>query len=123
MEHQLWSRLEAELRRLAPRWHPRYGQFSDAEIVRVYYWAVLHDRPTGWACDKQNWPPHARRRALPSPSTMSRRLRRPAVVALLDALDRAVLQPAGPPSLVHRLDGKPLPIGGCSKDRQAGYGR
>ncbi len=54
---------------------------------------------------------------------MSRRLRSPAVVALLEAIDRAVLGPAPTPPLVHLLDGKPLPIGGCSKDRQAGYGR
>jgi hypothetical protein len=53
---------------------------------------------------------------------MSRRLRSPSVVALLDALERRVTQPAGP-GLFWMIDGKPLPIGGCSKDRQAGYGR
>ena len=45
----------------------------------------------------------------------------PSVVPLLDALE----QRSSPqrPGLFWMIDGKPLPIGGCSKDRQAGYGR
>ena len=46
----------------------------------------------------------------------------PAVVALLEALERRVTAPKEP-GLFWMIDGKPLPIGGCSKDRQAGYGR
>ena len=53
---------------------------------------------------------------------MSRRLRSPSVVALLKALERRVIAPKKP-GLFWTLDGKPLPIGGCSKDRQAGYGK
>jgi len=53
---------------------------------------------------------------------MSRRLRQPAVVALLNALEKRVVAPQQP-GLFWVIDGKPLPIGGCSKDRQAGYGR
>jgi len=49
-------------------------------------------------------------------------LRSPSVVALLDALDRRVLAPKET-GRFWMIDGKPLPIGGCSKDRQAGYGR
>lgn len=122
MEHQLWSEVQARIARLAP---PKsvHCDYSDADIARTYYWAVLHDRPTCWACDRKNWPLHDRRRPLPPPWTMSRRLRCPSVAALLEALDRDVLGPAGDPPLLHRLDGKPLPIGGCSQDRQAGYGR
>jgi DDE family transposase len=122
MEHQLWSEVQALIRELA-RPGPGRCDYSDSTIARTYYWAVLHDRPTAWACDPKNWPPHARRQALPPPWTMSRRLRSPSVVALLEALDRALLRPASNPPLVHLLDGKPLPIGGCSTDRQAGYGR
>src|SRR5438128_8502748 len=50
------------------------------------------------------------------------RLRSPSVVARLDALDRRVVAPKQP-WLFCMIYGKPLPIGGCSKDRQAGYGR
>jgi hypothetical protein len=44
------------------------------------------------------------------------------VVALLDALEQRVVAPTEP-GLFWMMDGKPLVIGGCSKDRQAGYGR
>jgi hypothetical protein len=100
---------------------PRFG-FGDRDIVLVYYWSVICDRPTSWACQRRNWPPHLRKRPLPSPATMSRRLRSPSVVALLDQLERRLIAPKEP-GLYWILDGKPLPVGGCSKDRQAGYGK
>jgi hypothetical protein len=53
---------------------------------------------------------------------MSRRLRSASVIALLDALERRVTAPIHP-HLYWMIDGKPLAISGCSKDRQAGYGR
>jgi hypothetical protein len=53
---------------------------------------------------------------------MSRRLRSQSVVALLNALERQVTAPSHP-NLYWMVDGKPLVISGCSKDRQAGYGR
>src|SRR5436305_2028377 len=122
MEHQLWKAIVAVLLTLdKPRTSTAFD-FSDEDIVKVYYWSVICDRPTSWACLKKNWPIHLRKRPLPCPATMSRRLRSPAVVALLDALERRVTAPKEP-GLFWLLDGKPLPIGGCSKDRQAGYGR
>jgi len=122
MEHQLWKAIVAVLVSLdKPRTKTSFD-FSDQRVAEVYYWAVIHDRPTSWACRKENWPIHLRRRPLPSPATMSRRLRQASVVALLDALERRVVAPKGP-GLFWMVDGKPLPIGGCSKDRQAGYGR
>jgi hypothetical protein len=96
--------------------------FSDEDIVRVYYWAVIHDRPICWACEPRNWPLQYRRMALPSDTTMSRRQRTPHVIRLLDAVEQRVTKPAGT-GLYWMIDGKPLVIGGCSKDRQAGYGK
>jgi len=122
MEHQLWKAIVAVLATLAKPPTPTRFDFSDADIVQIYYWSVICDRPTSWACRKKNWPIHLRKRPLPSPATMSRRLRSAAVVALLDALERRVLAPQEP-GLYWMIDGKSLPIGGCSKDRQAGYGR
>jgi Transposase DDE domain len=122
MEHQLLKEIVALLATLdKPRTPTRFA-FSDEEIVRVYYWAVICDRPSSWACRKEHWPIHLRKRPLPSQPTLSRRLRSPAVVALLDALEHRLTAPKGP-GLFWLLDGKPLPIGGCSKDRQAGYGQ
>jgi hypothetical protein len=122
MEHQLWSSIVAILATFNKSRKPTVCDFSDEEIVKVYYWSVICDRPTSWACSQRNWPLHLRKRKLPSPATMSRRLRWPSVIALLDALERRVVAPQKP-GLFWIIDGKPLPIGGCSKDRQAGYGK
>ena len=122
MEGQLWSLMVAVLATIDKRRKRASQDFSDEEIVRVFYWSVIHDRPISWACQRRNWPLHLRRRPLPSNTTMSRRLRSPSVVALLDALERRVSAPSRP-HLYWVIDGKPLAISGCSKDRQAGYGR
>ncbi len=122
MEHQLWKAIVAVLAALDKPRTPTRFTFTDERIVGVYYWSVICDRPTSWACRTEHWPLHLRRRPLPSPSVMSRRLRSPSVVALLGALERRVTAPKGP-GLFWMIDGKPLPIGGCSKDRQAGYGK
>jgi len=122
MEHQLYQSIVAVLATLDKPRTPLRFDFADEVIVKVYYWSVICDRPTSWACRQQNWPLHLRKRPLPCPATMSRRLRSPSVVALLDALERRVVAPKEP-GLFWMIDGKPLPIGGCSKDRQAGFGR
>lgn len=122
MEGQLWSAILMVLARVDKRRKMARETFSDEEIVKVFYWAVIHDRPVSWACRWQSWPPHAWRRALPSDTTMSRRQRSAHVIALLSAVERHVTRPAQS-GLFWMIDGKPLPIGGCSKDRQAGYGK
>ena len=122
MEHQLWKAIVALLSSLGKSRKRRIKDYNDHDIVKVFYWAVIHDRPTAWACQAQHWPIHLRRGRLPSPGTMSRRLRTATVVALLDILERRVAAPKEP-GLFWIIDGKPLVIGGCSKDRQAGYGR
>ncbi len=66
MEHQLWKAIVAVLGTLAKPPTPTRFDFSDADIVQVYYWSVLCDRPTRWACRKKNWPIHLRKRPLPS---------------------------------------------------------
>ena len=122
MEHQLWKAIVGILITLGKGRRATAFDYSDEDIVKTYYWSVIHDRPVCWACSRRNWPIHLRKKKLPSPTTMSRRLRTPSVVTLLDALEQRVLAPKQP-HLFWMIDGKPLPIGGCSKDRQAGYGR
>jgi hypothetical protein len=123
MEHQLFKAIVALLASFGkPRFDPR-EDFTDHDIVRVFYWAVIHDRPVAWALQRCHWPPHlCRGLALPSDTTMSRRLASPSVRELLTRLEERVVRPTGT-GLYWMIDGKPLPIGGCSKDRQAGYGR
>src|SRR5262249_23121325 len=122
MEHQLWKAIVALLLVVAKSPTPARFDFSDEDIVKVFYWSVIWDRPTSWACQRNHWPVHLRKRRLPSPATMSRRLRMPSVIALLDALCQRVVAPTEP-GLYWMIDGKPLPISGCTKDRQAGYGK
>lgn len=122
MEHQLWKAISAVLKTLGKPRQRRANAFTDHDLVAVSYWAVIHDRPQRWACHREHWPLPLQRRPLPAPGTLSRRLRTPSVVALLDVLERRVLAPKQP-GLFWMIDGKPLAVGGCSKDRQAGYGR
>ena len=42
---------------------------------------------------------------------------------LWERMEHEVLQPDDRKQLLWLLDGKPLVISGCSKDRQSGYGR
>jgi hypothetical protein len=93
MEHQLWKAIVAVLLTLDHCPTPTRFDFSDEDIVKVYYWSVIGDRPTAWACQRRNWPIHLRKRPLPSAATMSRRLRSPSVIALLGALERRVIAP------------------------------
>jgi hypothetical protein len=131
MERELWKkvyRLVESLSRSRPRTRVR---FSDRVIVLVALRAGLCDRTIRWACDGRNWT-RLRPRRLPSESTMSRRLRTASVRALLDAIEahlRTIAEerfaPGGvvPGSLVKIADGKPLPVGGHSKDPDARNGR
>jgi len=122
MEYQLWLSIMAVLTSLDKAPKPTNKDFSDEDIVKVHFWSVVHDRPISWACQARHWPLHRRRLPLPSPATMSRRLRHPSVLALLNALERRVVAPTNP-GLYWIIDGKPLVIGAASKDHQAGYGR
>jgi hypothetical protein len=122
MESELWSLVYHLVVRLARGQRPRGAMYQDAEIVGVYLWAVLHDRPVLWACQRRNWPICWRRRPLPTPSTMSRRLRRPAVRRLLQEAERH-LRPCCGSRWCQWIDAKPLPVGGASQDRHARAGR
>ena len=123
MERQLWKSILEVLRSVdKPRYNTR-DTFSPQAIVKVWMWAVIHDRPVSWACRAENWPPYERKVQLPSNSTMSRRLRSQAIRYLLKQIEQRVLRTTDSNSLVWMIDGKPLVISGCSKDRQAGYGR
>lgn len=121
MEREIWQRIVAALKRVPPT-RPRNAVYTDSQIMAIYLWSVLHDRPVSWACDRRNWPMQAWRRSLPDQSTMSRRLNRIDTRHMLEALmDR--LEPIEREALVLRLDGKPLPIAKHSEDHQATIGR
>jgi hypothetical protein len=99
-------------------------QFADAIILTVAAWAIVHDRPTCWACQRRHWPRHWHWLGLPSPKTMSQRLPTPGVQLLLEQVLYRVLAASALAGfcLSRRIDSKPLPVGPFSKDRDARRG-
>src|SRR5437899_2259042 len=120
MEHAQWKMIEAIVRRLAlPRPCDRY-RFSDSDIALAALWACYHEKPMAWVARRSSWPVY-HRRALPSASTLCRRMRTAPVLRLLEAI-RSELEQAGPPGLVHIIDGKILRVAKHSIDTQATRG-
>jgi Transposase DDE domain len=122
MERKLWTELYPIVVAVCQRIsHPKVV-FTDRWILLAYFWAVIHDRPTSWACQRLNWPDDLCPAQLPSQPTMSRRLRTPHIQwALALILEQWRADPAA--SLLKCIDAKPLPVGGASKDPDAHWGR
>lgn len=99
----------------------RLQDFFDWEIVGVYLWAVIHDRPTVWACDAKNWPKDLWNGKLPSQPCRSRRLGTTEVQRVLALMEKRLTdgQQAG---LLFFVDGKPMLVGSHSKDPDAAWG-
>jgi hypothetical protein len=121
MESELYREVYQLVMKIANGRKILKATFFDAEIVLTYLWAVLHDRPIYWACKKKNWPIYYRRKPLPTPSTMTRRLRRQGVQNLLKEVEQNFIKKFHP-NLCRWIDAKPLPIGRHSKDKQSGFG-
>jgi hypothetical protein len=125
MERELWPLLYRTVRAVARDFSQKYVQISGWVLVVTMLWAALHDRPVSWACDRAHWATtRLRPLHLPSPATMSRRAYGVSVGFLWHAVEQSLRTlSTQTPALIAFLDGKPLPVGGCSKDRQARYGR
>lgn len=124
MEDQLWSALYPLIQLEGNRRTRRKRvQFTDAAILAVACWAILHDRPMSWGCCRCNWPAKFTS-DLPSAATMSRRLRSLSLWLLLEQVfcRLLALDAATQGCLCRRVDSKPLPVGGFSKDRDARRG-
>jgi len=96
--------------------------FSDRWIALIYLWSVVNDRPRCWALQPHHWPDGLGPAQLPSEATLSRRLKRPAVAALLAAVE-AELASDPNAALLKVIDAKPLPVGSMSKDPDARWGQ
>ncbi len=121
MEGQVWAIVRRFLR-VAQEVSGRFS-YSNGEILAVVLWAVLHDRPMVWACQAEHWPEEQRPRRLPHPSTISRRYR---CVELQDEalrIHEAVACVLGMADRYAVIDGRPLLVGGYSKDPDARSGR
>ena len=122
MERELWKRISEAITAVDRRVTNVCYTHSMGRIMRVYPWAVLHDRPVYWACRRENWRGVRPPRALPHQSRMSRRLRQEdtreflaEVIARFHRTDR--------PDLLKFVDGKPLPVSRHSEDPDARFGR
>lgn len=126
MERELFDWLRRRLRRLGRRRQDRRQVYTDATILEVYLWSVIHDRPVSWACVPAHWPPGVRRGPLPSQSCVSRRLACAGVRRLLARLDRAVrtrVRELFGVGLSCSIDGHALLVAAHSRDREARWGR
>lgn len=121
MESELYRKVYQLVIKIANGRTIKRATFCDADIVLTYIWAVLHDRPIYWACNRKNWPIYYRRKPLPTAATMTRRLRKKGVRDLFKEIEQSLINHF-PPSLCRWIDAKPLPIGGASKDRQSAFG-
>jgi len=123
MDQDQWRIILSHVRRIAaalPKPSKRF-EFSDTLIVGMYLWAVSHDRPMVWACDKRHYNQTFRPRQLPSVSQFHRRVRTRRVHLILQRL-HDVLGGTLCPTALLCVDGKPLPVGHATKDPDARVG-
>lgn len=122
MERELWKAhylLAASLDKRWVRW-----RYSTAEIVAVYFWAVVHDRPTSWAAQSGQWPDDLRPESLPQQSTLSRRLKQADSVELMTAVEQRLILLIGlGKHSIHVKDGKAGAVSPISQDPDAAWGR
>lgn len=124
MERELWPVLYRTVRAVAGNFSQKYVQIPGWVILLTVLWAALHDRPLRWASDPDNWKStRLRLPRLPSPATLSRRADSVGLGLLWRAVQERFRASNPPAAWLSFLDGKPLPVGGCTKDRDARYGR
>jgi hypothetical protein len=122
MDSELWRLIYHTALDVSKEFFRRGVRHSDRVIVLTYVWAALHDRPVSWACRTAHWPGREQWAALPSPATLSRRLRTASAWNFFVALHRRLSPPLGP-QWCRWIDARPLPIGGSSQDGDARVGR
>jgi hypothetical protein len=121
MEGRIFQFLCTHIRTLGKTHSFKGKHFGDATIVITYLWAVLWGRPVSWACRRENWPQTFDWGHLPSPSTMSRRLRTVGVLSLIEQVQSALTE-SFESGLCKLIDSKPLTVSVYSKDHDARIG-
>jgi len=122
MERELWPELYRAVKEVGKLVRQKGVRYQPWVIALVYLWAAIHERPVAWACVASHWSTtRLRPWALPSESTMSRRVYRVAMGVFWKRLEDHVRQ-TGYRGLLSFVDGKPLVVGNSSKDRDARVG-
>jgi hypothetical protein len=122
MERKLWKGLYSLVEKHWKIPGTRFVVYSDRWIVLIYFWSVIHDRPRCWALQACSWPKGVGPLQFPDGSTLSRRLRRPAITTILKAIE-ADLGEDPQATLIKIVDAKPMPVGSMSKDPEARWGQ
>jgi len=125
MDRALWKQILRAVRS-ADRVVPRTGRrafFRDQQIVKMYLWAVWHDRPLCWACDRSHYSTLYRPKQLPSVSQFCRRVKQRRITQMLAGVHEYLTHREEPVKLGF-FDGKPLPVSDYSRDPDArdGFG-
>ena len=126
MDRELWASVVRAIRDAAGRvgWNGgrRRPVYPNRLIVAMYAWSVWHDRPLCWACRRGSYGALFRPRRLPSVSQFSRRVRSDDCQRILQ-LAHDTFGQRGRVAHVAVIDGKALPVGPVSRDRDARQGR
>lgn len=103
----------------------RRFRHKTSTILLVGQWAIMNDRPMCWACEPCHWPDALRPERLPHPSTLSRRWRSETVQQAARKSFAGLINKHQETSKSRyaAIDGRPLLVGGATKDRQARSGR
>ena len=122
LQWRLLGRILRKVTRALPRL-PR-ARFSDHLIARLFFWALLHDRPMTWALQREHYTRlfRPRKRRLPSISQLNRRIAAPRFQQVLQRTHELLTASAGF-ARTYMIDGKPLNISPCSADRDARAGQ
>jgi hypothetical protein len=132
MDQAQWLALSVVLRKVTRRLRPlKRVRFSDYLIARLYFWAVLHDRPMTWTADRTHYNRLFRPRKLPSVSQLNRRIASDRFQQLLQRTHEeqvaggAIANSAASAatSTTYLIDGKPLNVSPVSRDRDARAGQ
>jgi hypothetical protein len=124
MGHELWPELSAAISFVDQDFFDNQDfDHPTSRIVRVHFWAVIHDRPTDWATRPTSWDRRTMPKVMPNQSTMSRRVRTPEFEQFMRAVELRVTPMLAAANLFKRLDGKPLIVAAHSKDPDAKWGR
>ncbi len=122
MERELWPVLYQAVEQVGREVKQVGVHYQPFVIALVILWAALHDRPRKWACDPRNWSTTRKRPLhLPSESVISRRADSAGMGLFWRRLEK-LLRGTSYGGLISIVDGKPLFVGGCSKDRDARWG-
>jgi len=122
MDGELFRRLYHRLYSDPTLTSTRDCTFPEALILLIYFFAVFNNCSPLWASNKHNWPLWCRRLAFPSYSQLMRRLSWKRTQDLIDQLN-AEFRAQLPSTSQKACDGKPLVVGGFSKDPDAAAGK